>query len=411
MYRRIGSLALVFLLSAAGSTPAQELAGFALLPADTFESGPTSGQFLQPGNGVTVPFVEEQPVQGFSAAVGGRNDDYLVMTDNGYGAKETSPDFLLKVFRVVPRFETAHGGPGMVDVSTLFTLRDPDRRIGFPIVADLETYPGSGDSLAVDPRIREERLLTGADLDIESFRLLPDGTFWFGDEFGPFLVHTDSSGRVLGPAVPLPGVVSPQSPLRGEAPPNARASGGFEGMALSPDGKTLYPVLEKPLAGAPDGELHVYRFDVGDGRYREDEPYRTYRLTNGAVGLTEFTALSDTRFLAIERDAEQGTAAALKTIYLVDLEDLDEEDHPRKREIVDLLGIPNPAGLGNGENPFRFPFETTEALVVVDEVTLLVLNDNNYPFSVGRHVAAGEPDDNEFILLRFPEPLRAMSIP
>jgi hypothetical protein len=360
---------------------------------------------------VALPFVGRQPVQGFSAVIREPDGSFLIMTDNGYGAKETSPDYLLKVFRIAPLFETAEGGQGTVQVSTLFTLRDPDRRIGFPIVADLDCYPGAGDSLAVDSRIREDRLLTGADLDIESFRRLPDGTFWFGDEFGPFLVHTDSSGRVLSPAVPLPGVVAPQNPLRGEAPPNAQASGGFEGMALSADGKTLYPVLEKPLVGAPERELNVYRFDVGDGRYRAEEPYRRYRLTDGAVGLTEFTALSNTRFLAIERDAEQGAAAALKKIYLVDLEEFDEAGHLRKREIADLLHITNPAGLGYGKNPFRFPFETTEALAVVDECTILVLNDNNYPFSVGRHVATGEPDDNEFILLRFPEPFRTMSIP
>ncbi len=29
-----------------------------------------------------------------------------------------------------------------------------------------------------------------------------------------------------------------------------------------------------------------------------------------------------------------------------------------------------------------------------------LINDNNYPFGLGRHVATGELDDNEFILLR-----------
>jgi glycerophosphoryl diester phosphodiesterase len=35
-----------------------------------------------------------------------------------------------------------------------------------------------------------------------------------------------------------------------------------------------------------------------------------------------------------------------------------------------------------------------------------VTNDNNFPFSVGRHVGSGKPDDNEFIVLRLPQPVR-----
>ena len=34
-----------------------------------------------------------------------------------------------------------------------------------------------------------------------------------------------------------------------------------------------------------------------------------------------------------------------------------------------------------------------------------VLNDNNFPFSVGRHVGAGQPDDNEFIVIELDRPL------
>jgi glycerophosphoryl diester phosphodiesterase len=34
-----------------------------------------------------------------------------------------------------------------------------------------------------------------------------------------------------------------------------------------------------------------------------------------------------------------------------------------------------------------------------------VLNDNNFPFSVGRHVGSGKPDGNEFIRVRLDRPL------
>ena len=87
-------------------------------------------------------------------------------------------------------------------------------------------------------------MLTGGDFDIESFREARDGTLWFGDEFGPFLLHTDARGRVLEAPIPLPGVQSPQDPLLGGATPNLSGSRGFEGMAVSRGGGTLYPLLE-----------------------------------------------------------------------------------------------------------------------------------------------------------------------
>ena len=64
-------------------------------------------------------------------------------------------------------------------------------------------------------------------------------------------VAVDATGRVLEAPVPLPGVQSPQHPYLADAP-TLPGSRGFESMALSVDGKTLYPVLEGALTTAPD---------------------------------------------------------------------------------------------------------------------------------------------------------------
>jgi hypothetical protein len=45
------------------------------------------------------------------------------------------------------------------------------------------------------------------------------------------------------------------------------------------------------------------------------------------------------------------------------------------------------------------PFQTIESLLV-QRCTLVVANDNNYPFSNGRR--PGSPDDNEIISVRLP---------
>jgi hypothetical protein len=54
---------------------------------------------------------------------------------------------------------------------------------------------------------------------------------------------------------------------------------------------------------------------------------------------------------------------------------------------------------------FTFPFFTIEDVAMVDADHIIVANDNNLPFSAGRHLTRA--DDNEFILLHVPDFLRA----
>ena len=81
------------------------LIGFASLPADTFSTGPTSGQFITAANGITPPFLNKQTVQGFSAILRARDGSLLAMPDNGFGSKANSPDHVLRVYRIADRRE------------------------------------------------------------------------------------------------------------------------------------------------------------------------------------------------------------------------------------------------------------------------------------------------------------------
>jgi glycerophosphoryl diester phosphodiesterase len=68
-----------------------------------------------------------------------------------------------------------------------------------------------------------------------------------------------------------------------------------------------------------------------------------------------------------------------------------------------LPAQPGDVGLGN---PFAFPFTTIEDVVIESNREVTVLNDNNFPFSLGRHKGSGTPDDNELVRLRLAEPIR-----
>ena len=78
--------------------------------------------------------------------------------------------------------------------------------------------------------------------------------------------------------------------------------------------------------------------------------------------------------------------------------------------MLDLLNISDPDNVAGLGEVFTFPFVTTEALAVLDDRTIVLCNDNNYPFSVGRHVEEGLPDDNEFILIRFDRPFSEIEL-
>jgi len=399
-------LALLLSPSLIGRAEAQTLEKFAALPADTFAPGPTSGQFIAPANGRTPPFSHKQPVQGVSSVLRASNGDFLVMSDNGFGAKSNSADYVLRVYRVDPSFRTRSAGPGTITVESFFTLRDPRRQVSFPIVADLATYPNGTGTVPVDAQIREKKLLTGSDFDIESFRQAPDGTYWFGDEFGPFLLHTDATGRVLEAPFPLPGVQSPDNPFLGSATPNLPRSKGFEGMAITPNGKRLYPMLEGSLTTDLDQRrLLINEFDLRKKAYTGRQwSYRLEALSTSGQAIGDFTALSNHDFLVIERDGGQGPTALFKKVFLVNLAEVDASGFLVKREVVDLMNIPDPHDVGGtGTGVFTFPFVTIESVIPLSERRIGVLNDNNYPGSSGR--TAGQPDNNEFIVIKLDEPL------
>ena len=185
---------------------------------------------------------------------------------------------------------------------------------------------------------------------------------------------------------------------------NLRGSRGYEGLAFSPDRQTLYPMLEGTVFGDPEGSLRIYEFDVASsafegivGLYQMDEP-------NHAIG--DFTPINNDEYLVIERDGRQAAEAAFKKIFKVDLSEVNDDGFVEKTEVVDLLNIADPDDLnGDGETTFDFPFVTIEDVLVLDESTILVANDNNYPFSIGRDFSGTEIDNNEIIQIELAEPL------
>jgi glycerophosphoryl diester phosphodiesterase len=205
----------------------------------------------------------------------------------------------------------------------------------------------------------------------------------------------------------LAGLYWPYRRTADDNPFRVQTSGGFEGMAITPNGKTLLPMLEKPEVGAPKDKTQVFAFDIKSGGYTGERWFYPYDPAGVSVG--DYQLLDAKHGLAIERDNSQADLHGFKaleqvtfgapgtTLAKTESADLMNINDPKQ---ISLPALPGDVGLGN---PFAFPFQTIEDVVFLDKKTVLVINDNNFPFSIGRHPGSGKPDDSEFIVLKLPQ--------
>ncbi|MBS9386349.1 MAG: esterase-like activity of phytase family protein [Dolichospermum sp. BR01] len=209
----------------------------------------------------------------------------------------------------------------------------------------------------------------------------------------PYFANTASKSAVY---------FDPNQPYYGDlVKANLNRSNGFEGMAFSPDRQTLYPMLEGTVVGDPVGSLRIYKFDVASEAFTGIVGRYQLGISTNSIG--DFTPINNNEFLVIERDNNQGTTAAFKKIFKVDFSKIDANGFVSKEEVADLLNIQDAKDLnGDGKTTYDMPFQTIEDVLVIDSKTILVANDNNYPFSIGRPPGI---DNNEMVVLELDKPL------
>ncbi|CAM9225705.1 esterase-like activity of phytase family protein [Acinetobacter pseudolwoffii] len=381
------------------------LVSFAKLDVETYAEGSDSGRDVRGANGIFPPF-SGQPVQGFSAALKQPDGTYLVMSDNGFGSQDNSSDYLLRLHHLSSDFRTKAGGTATVKHLSYIQLRDPNKLIPFEIVH----------------QNTQERLLTGADFDPESMQRAPNGDIWIGDEFGPYLLHFSADGILKSPPIALAHPLeagtelrSPQNQLNkgtigyinGYIEPLVQQSGGFEGMAISPNGRYLYPLLEKPLLNATTPQLIISEFDLEKKVYTGNFYY--FELASKASAIGDFQLFSAKEGVIIERDDSENNLGGYKKLIKVRLNQSGES--VAREELVNLMDLANPdllygpvrpGDLATGQR-FGFPFQTIEDIIIEGPDLITVLNDNNFPGSSGRN--RNLADDNEIIQIRLAQAL------
>lgn len=439
----MSSVALIQSANAADQYPAT-LAGHALLSAKTFIPAPadapndlkisgkyTTGKYITKigsiegkssgrPTGVKLPF-QGQPVQGHSGIKHMADGTYWLLTDNGFGSKANSSDAMLFIRQYSLNWDKGTFEP----LKTIF-FHDQDQVIPHRIIH----------------QDTKRRYLTGSDFDPESFQII-DGDIWVGEEFGPWLLRFDNTGKlkamydtkVEGDVIQSPDHPSlqlPGNPDDGLPTFNTKRSRGFEGMASAPNGHYLYPLLEGALydkssqqLDSIDGKnyLRILKFDTKRNAYT-DMNWK-YILDSNENAIGDFNMIDDTYGLVIERDSLEGTSdkacnnrvskdetqcfdkpAVFKRIYKIRLDP--KNQIAEKVAYIDLMAIKDPNGVSKKalvDNKFVFPFFTIENVDIVDNRHIVVGNDNNLPFSSSRNPS--QADDNELALLEVADFLRA----
>lgn len=174
----------------------------------------------------------------------------------------------------------------------------------------------------------------GRSFDPEGFVVNPKtGTFLVSDEYGPRLYEFDRNGKLLR-TFTTPANIIPRNTGSGVsnfAADTGNHAGrvtnrGFEGLAITPDGKFALAVLQSALLeeGAGNGRYaRIVKFDVATGAAVAQHAYLLETAAQGR-GISALVALNNNEFLIIERNNRGvGVGATVtpadKNVYKIDL--------------------------------------------------------------------------------------------
>jgi hypothetical protein len=189
-------------------------------------------------------------------------------------------------------------------------------------------------------------------LDAEGIVLLADGSRLISDEYGPSIYRFAADGQFMG-ALPVAASVRPirngvtdyssNNPTAGQPGPTpanpsyGRANNqGFEGLSLSPDGKTLFVALQS--AARQDGgtnaatrnHTRLFTYDLSNldqislkGEYAVQLPKFQQGANTLVAAQSEVLAVSDTQLLILPRDSNgQGVGTQQSLLRRVDVIDI-----------------------------------------------------------------------------------------
>lgn len=268
-------------------------------------------------------------------------------------------------------------------------------------------------------------------LDTEGIIRMTDGTFWLVEEYSTSILKVDASGTVVKRFVPagvsLPSANYPTSQALPAAFRLRTRNRGFEGIALSPDDKTVFATLQSPLQTTgnnffntrilafntkkedPSGEW-VYKFDdinvftAGSGNVE---------TTQSLMKISGVAAIDEHNLLILERTDFVAKVYRVDTRQATDIlgGNFDSAGaSPTLESISDLAAagitaLPKQLVI-NLESIPGMP-DKIEGLAILDKNTIAVANDND--FAIGTYDSScnsiNSSTKSHLVVIRLEQPL------
>jgi hypothetical protein len=266
-----------------------------------------------------------------------------------------------------------------------------------------------------------------ARFDTEGIRVSNDGERVFiTDEYGPYVYAFDrlTGLRVGFYTLPAKFAVAKLSAV-GSNEITGNTSGrvankGMEGLAITPDGRTLVGIMQSPLLqdGGTDTGLttRIVTIDVHTGNTREF----AYPLDTVKTTVSEILAINNHEFLVDERDSKglgDNSTAVIKKIYKIDLVGATDVSNisgvanlaakaVAKTLFLDVVAALGAKGIAAFDVPAKLEGITFGQDVVIDgqtKHTLYISNDNDYSAVVpnSHHTGGTAENPNKLFVFAF----------
>jgi len=380
------------------------LVGVGRLPADMKDK---FGETVGSGSGLAVD------QKSWTKTADGYSGTFYVLPDRGYNVEGTT-DYRARLNKVSATFKpiegaaagsaAAEGNAIALKVEDTILLTD---NAGEPMSgldpAEGGVKPAAG-AIPALPQTVNGRVA----LDPEAIVLLADGSFFVSDEYGPYIYRFSAGGKMIS-AIRPPEAIVPKRKGNDHFSANAPGAGvkkpepanpetgrqnnqGFEGLALTPDGKQLVAILQSATRqdGGDKPETRNYTrvlyYDISDPDQAKLVRHHVVSLPvfdadgkKRIAAQSELLALNESRFLLLVRDGNGFGTKNAESLY-------------RKIELLDVSGATNLVGSKyEGLAPVA-PGGKLEADVVPAKLTPFIdINDKAQLAKFGLH--NGAPND------------------
>ena len=378
---------------------------------ETFELAPTDISLINPN--IPLDSIENSATKGYKGraypGIGSgiirapkTKDEFYMLTDRGPNFDNVNGAG--KVYGKI--FPLENFAPAIVHVKLENKMIQVIKSI--PIV-DSHGKSVTGISNGKDdetPYDINERMIPyrGGGIDTEAIQLLPDGNFLISEEYGPSILVVDPSGRVLMRYLPKgKAKADTPYPVKDSLPEvlkNRRSNRGFENLALAPDGKTAYAILQSPMGDAKSSQfsssrtVRIVKLDVTNpldmkvtGMFLVlQSSMSEYPSTAKQADLkfSDAVMLSSTKMLLLERAAKKVKLIVADLKHATNILDLPLSsalEPEEKSESLNTLNI-EPAETSVVFNSvdvlFQLDTDKLEGLAVLTPSVVALSNDNDF---------------------------------